>query len=377
MANTKMQNLPPNITGQGLMVRTQEDLHSMVHAAFTPDRFNVLVPKALNFGPGIKVAIQMVELDADIDQDSKRSKDFWTIDNKEFIISANGIRKIASAANIRWDPEQCRVEDAHYNEKNELVRLRYKAVCRVITSLGNTKIGIGTYEYNYANDLKDARFREKEKKGNKWVATDRVKWNQVNQRRQFAVQLAESGAKARAIYDALGILERTFKKEDISKPFIIPQAIDDIDYNDPEIRRMAAARSLGIQDELYGSGRRAIKAEYEVNGEGVPNGNSQSPPAEPAEPVSEEPADGPPEEGKKPEPTSAELRAMFEDEWRNSDSNQRADKIRQLAGKLRVDITGKSQGKDYSPPEEWKIDVQIKWLIGLAEQAGEIPKMEG
>ena len=377
-----MDNLPAEIKEKGLpVVKTNSDLNAMVHDVFKPDKFNVLVPKFMSFGPAVKIAIQMVELDSNIDPQKKRSKDFWTIDGKDYILSANAIRKLSGAADIRWVTAECGIdgEPAYDPKTGQINRIRYKAVCIVITSLCTIKNGIGIYEYNYANDLQDHRFREKEKKNGKWVATNKIKWGQVNQRRQFAVQLVESGAKARAIYDALGIIEKSYSKADISKPFIVPCVIDDLDYSDPVIKRMVAERALGAQRDVYGGGEKAVNAEHSIKT--ITEQNNKHNQDQPAidDPESDEelpPPEETQEEQSEDSPTPDEIRAAYQKDWEDTTGDERARHIRKLAKEINYDIT-QLKGKRLAPPEKWGLKIQIQWIMFLATQAGKIPKPEG
>jgi len=365
------------------VLKTGQDLHSLVHNHFTPDKFNVLVPRAMSFSPGIKVAIQMVELDSRIDEKKKRSKDFWSIDGEEYILSSNAIRKIAAAANIQWAPEQCKVESEQYDEHGQVLRLRYKAVCTIVTSLGTVKNGVGTYEYNYHQDLKDSRFQEKEwnEKARKKVATGNLKIDQINQRRQFAVQLVESGAKARAIYDAFGIMEKSYSKADIAKPFLVPCALHDIDYGDPAIKKMIAEQAIGAAKDAFGAG--PVKADYEVlkgdkeqpqidkgTGEVIEQEESQG---------KFEPPSGLPMPGEKPtEPTTAQKRAVYRDEWASQTPVERAKKINMLIDKLKARQWFEAEAKkqNWTPIESWADETQINWIMLFSTKAGEIPAEE-
>jgi hypothetical protein len=366
--------LPAIANGENLPVVTNnKELHAMVHAVFTPEKFNVLVPQALSFGQNIKVAINLVQLDAKINPTTKRSKDFWSIDGEEYILSSNAIRKLAGAANVQWVADLCGIEMDEYDQSGLIIRGRYKAVCIVTTSLGVVKNGVGTYEYNYAADLKDARFREKEQdpQTKKWLPGEKVKWNQVNQRRQFAIQLIESGAKARAIYDAIGTMERSYSKADIAKPFVIPCAIHNIDYSDPAIKQMLAKQALGITEDLYGptANNRAISAPAEVTdippanvnketGEVTEKPATQATPELPAEPLT--PTDNAPDK-----------RTIFINDWKAASNADRAKEIKRLA----IKIYGKWDEEKWHDPEAWAPDGQMTWLISLAERDGLIPKV--
>jgi hypothetical protein len=102
---------------------------------------------------------------------------------------------------------------------------------------GGTRRGCTTGYYKFEEDKK--RLPEK----------------QVESRRRFAEQLAESNAKIRAIFEALEQLPRHFTLDEIRKPFLVPCVVEDLSdmvKDDPEARRMLLAHSLGITDAVYG-----------------------------------------------------------------------------------------------------------------------------
>jgi len=364
------ENLPAKTGERGLVISSNKDLQSMVHQAFPKDKFNVLVPNTLNFQPGIAVAITRLDLDPD--------KDFYSIGGSDPILRANAVRKIAGTANVQWDEDKCGFELEEYDKNGQPIRLRYKAVCRVLTSMGTIRKGIGTYEWNYHNDLKDYRFQKKEWKTvngkKKKVPTGELDMNQINQRRSFAVQQAETGAKSRAIYDALEVLERSLKQDDVKKPFIIPCAVFNVDYSDPNVRMMIAHKAIGAERDSYGPGK-PIKAEYSVEEERNADGKSEEASQAESEETTATPEE-PPEEPPEPEekrPSPEQIRDAFHDEWLHTSVEERANKIRALGEKADHDIGVSAKGKKLAPPEKWEAGLQMQWIMYLAEKAGEIP----
>jgi hypothetical protein len=360
MSNAKTESLPLSVIEKGLpTIRNNQELIEKVHNVFTPDKFVVLVPKALNIAENVKIAIQIVETDGN--PDLKENRDFWGFNkSNDAIMSSRLINRLTAKANCRYTPSLTGISHAAYDKEDRPLVIRAKAHCTAIDSLGNLREGSGEYEYNYHEDQ----------------ANTVLKPDQKALRRRVAVQLAITGAKKRAFFECIGI-DTSISKSDVGKPFVVPCVIDDIDYSDPEVRRMAAARALGAREQLYGPGQHAVKAEYEVDNEGVSNESPDSGAPHKESPAPEQPSEGPPEGEKKSEPTATELRAMYEDEWKNSDAKQRGKKIRELAEKTGSDITGKDQNRKYLPPDEWTEQIQMKWIMSLAEKAGEIPKAGG
>jgi len=76
--------------------------------------------------------------------------------------------------------------------------------------------------------------------------------SQLRQARQNVGTLAETKAKLRAIRSAMGLKQR-YTLDELSRPFIIPVLVPLLDTSDPAIRRLVAAKALGVVGELYGS----------------------------------------------------------------------------------------------------------------------------
>jgi hypothetical protein len=340
-----MSNLPATLP----VVRTGQELIEKVHAVFKSDEFNVLIPKSLNINPKVEVVINIIEFDTN--PKFKENKDFWSMDNQEAILSARAIRKLATAANIRYTPSETGVDgEPVYDKDGQILRLRFKAVCHTIDALGMIAEGSGHYEYNYDVDLNDKSLTP----------------FQVNQRRRFALQLAETGAKKRAFFDCLGYVNTSYSKKDFAKPFVVPCVRDVVDYNDPAIKQLIAQRAIGAQDDVYGKDdRQPIKAEAEVvKTETNPNEAQQ-----PAQAATAPPPEAPPAETQSPQ----DKRAAYRADWQDDTSNNRAKEIRKLAAQVQHDITKTAKGAAQTPPEQWDENTQLTWLMWLATKAGIIP----
>ena len=79
------------------------------------------------------------------------------------------------------------------------------------------------------------------------------------QLRKFKVERAETGAKNRAIKQLMA-LKSSYNKEEIRKPFIVPQITVNMELimSDPVARQLAAAQALGASTDLYGTAHKQL-----------------------------------------------------------------------------------------------------------------------
>lgn len=364
MTQANTDYLPDIIRKEGLpVVKTNQQLHALVHAVFTPDKFNVLVPKALNIGERVKVAIRIVELDSN--KDLKKNKHFWGFpDSDEAIFSAKAITRLAAEAHVSFVPSKTGPTESIYDKDGRPLRIRAHAEATTIDSLGNLRHGTGDYEYNYQEDL----------------ANSRLKPDQKQQRRGFALQMAVTGAKKRAFFDCLG-MDSSISKADVGKPFIIPCVIDDIDYDDPQVKTMLTERALGITREIYGPG--PVNAEYDIiEGKKVDKQTGEivdQRPLQETAPLQEQPPPETPPAELPPAPplgpSDAEKRKIFEDEWNDAPSVERIRKINALIDK--AGVRQQCIEQKTTPSEKWPKEYQMTWIMDLAARVGEIPRDPG
>jgi hypothetical protein len=374
---TTQTNLPAKILKEGLpVIRNNQELNNYVHEVFTPDKFNVLVPRTLNFGGATrtKVLLNIVQLDPS----TESGGDFWPISG-QYVLRSKAVNKISCMANIQWDPEKSGIVDQAY-EKGLLVRAEYRAVGTIMTPEGVVRVGSGNYEYNYYADLEDPRFEERkwDPKLKKKIPTGKPDMKQIKQRRRFGKQLAETGAKTRAIFSLLGVLDRSLKEADIHKPFIIPCVVPEIDNDDPEVRRLIAEQAIGAKHAVYGN---PVKADYTVdekpgNGHGGPRPDgADEPAAENKKPdgsnENSDPLDflNDDRRGEVPQLSPEETREMYWDTWSEATQQERGDKIIELAGRTGHTINPKKHGD----PHEWDKARQMTAITTMAEMANEIP----
>lgn len=201
--------------------------------------FNVLVPQAYNFSnPMLKVGLELVFIDPEVDETTWNGRDVYSMNKgRTFTLHYRAANKIAGAANIEWTDS--RVVRRDVDENNQVVYVEHQVAWQVRKPNGGLKKGITTGYYRYAED--QVRFDKRP--------------DQVRMRRHFAEALAESNAKYRAIFDALEQVPREMTREEISRPFVVPVVIEDINElikDDPDAKKMLLAHKLGISSGIFG-----------------------------------------------------------------------------------------------------------------------------
>lgn len=211
--------------------------------------FNVLVPAQMNFSsPMHKVALEAVQLDATVDS-KKNGIDVYSPDGSDkFTLHYKAANKIAGAAGINWTRSYAAKREV--GTDGRVIYIEHVVEWEVKKINGSTKKGVTTGHYRYEEDKAKLAANPK----------------QIETRRRFAEGLAESNAKLRAIFEALEQLPRHFTLEEIRKPFLVPCVVEDLNElakDDPEIRKMVVANSLGIVDQVFGpqTQQREVKAD--------------------------------------------------------------------------------------------------------------------
>ena len=240
-------NLPatlPNLP----TVKSQDQLKQALQL-FDLTKFNVLVPAAMNFSsPLHKVAFELVFVNPEVDAKNNGPDIYSTDGGKTYTFHARTANRIAGAAGINWTDSKAAKVD--YDTNGRVNTVEHQVVWSIKRPNGTTRSGTTTGYYNYNED--SARFGK----------------SQAESRRHFALQLAESNAKYRGIFDAMELLPRQYKREDFAKPFVVPCVIEDISdmiKDDPEAKRMVIAHSLGITDQIYGPQTQQREAKVDPN----------------------------------------------------------------------------------------------------------------
>jgi len=198
-----------------------------------------------NVGPMQRVSVETVEISS-----NPGDGDVYKLREGQFPLSKRGLEKIAHAAGISFHPEYSRVEEHRANY------CRYKAVGAMRKADGTLQIVTGTYFIDLEQDQKAG------------MSDDRLK-----QRRQFIVQLCESGAKNRAIRSLLG-LKSNYTAAELSKPFAVPRIDFAPDLSDPQTKRYLLDQATQATTSLYPPTGTPIHAEHRM----IENGETEEAP---------------------------------------------------------------------------------------------------
>ncbi len=105
---------------------------------------------------------------------------------------------------------------------------------------------------------------------------------QLSEARRQIVTLCESKALLRMIRAALA-MDQKYSVRDLQKPFVVPTLVFVADTSDPEIKRMVAAKAIGVSADLYGPGRAG--GAHQLPPQVEPAASGPPAPVNPAEPL--------------------------------------------------------------------------------------------
>jgi hypothetical protein len=331
------------------VVSSQRELNDALKKYFTPDKYNLLVPPAMNFSsPYHRVALVPVFCDTAVDEYGN-GRDIWKPgDSKEYTFHLAFLNKLAGTSNLIWTDSRVLVYEKS-EEDGRVERIEHQVKWTVQKPDGSWRHGTTVGHYNYKEDQN--RFSKRPK--------------QVERRRNFASSLAESNAKTRAIFEALDGIYRQYSMEDLKKPFLVPRVVEDyrdLIGDDPEAKRMYLAHIFKQADKLSGVSPSATESKQIEAPAEQPQVNYEIPDAAYSEP---EPAV--PER----ELTIEEKKEVFKNEWANLGEKDRVEAIVELMGKKNY------RTKDGKVPANKKEQLQLAWyLSNLPDARGQEEKKE-
>jgi hypothetical protein len=168
----------------------------------------------------------------------QQSNGIWyATDGGGLAMHRSALDMLAQAAGITWVHNECGRTD----DRGEPFIWAYRMTCEIKGIDGRTRRVSREYEL----DLRGGD-------GGMSPAASKA-GNGLRNARIHGAQLAESKASNRAVRAALGL--RAYTVAEARRPFVIPVLRWVPDSSDPEIRRMIAAKELGVIGEIYGSAR--------------------------------------------------------------------------------------------------------------------------
>lgn len=205
-----------------------EQLHELAaryHLVSPVARFDVL-PE------GFGVSFSMVQINPD-----PNGGEVYKVDGGKLALSHHALNRIASAAEVSWDPERSKRLD----DGSDSCYCHFRAVGYVRVSDGTQRTVCGEVELDLRPGSAEAS-----------AQTDK----QLNQTRRFILRHAESKAKNRAIA-SMGV-KRSYTPEELQKPFAVTRLQFTGHSDDPYLRRefarIRAEQVMGASRALYGAG---------------------------------------------------------------------------------------------------------------------------
>lgn len=217
-------------------------------------------------------------------------------------LSGDSLKQIAAAAGVDWDPVQSRRlddgSDPHYCHFRAVGRVRnFDGSVRTVTGEVEIDAREGSPQIDEIRQKAEERESEPNYRGPKTGGA-----KQIMELRKFLLRHAESKAKNRAISD-MGV-KRSYAPAELQKPFAVARLMWTGQSDDPEMRRLFAAKTadamIGGMGALYGQPPVGVTQpsltghapppvsaardayDYETEGESRPP--SERPPAPKAEP---------------------------------------------------------------------------------------------
>ncbi len=193
---------------------------------------NVLAPptRIQSLPPDHQLSICVVAFDVDGGWNGKSNDSFYQVDGGKVALHKASLNKLAAAAGLSDVPEHCKVEQV----EPSFWRASHCVEGKLYD--GTVIRRVGTVEV----DLRDGS-AEAAKAG-----------RGLRNARVFGARNAETKAALRAIRSWLS-LQGSYTRDQARQPFVFPRLRWVPDLSDPIIKRMVAAKELGIVDALYGS----------------------------------------------------------------------------------------------------------------------------
>lgn len=232
-----------------------------VTAALTAYRegCNVLAPVVHmpELPAGTRIVVSLVKVDP-----SKEARETFPIAGGDLLLGKVALSRISQAAGVSWTSTR-RVDDGKHPH---LYQAEVKGYVTDFTGRRREVADQKTIDLreDAGGGIPGKDFDEivtKAEKGNRDPS------GQLMEARKFIAEIATSKAKNRAIADVLGI-KRSYTKEELSRPFAVPQLT--LDPNDREARALIQANAGGAQEALFGARAKVIDATFEEAAQPAP-----------------------------------------------------------------------------------------------------------
>jgi hypothetical protein len=171
-----------------------------------------------------------------------------------FIISKQGLDKLAVLADIIWDKDECKRLDDPEN-RNYFAFQAFGAIKKADGKYVPAK-GYKDMDMLVEREELDFKYLAKGKKANKTgqELEDYINYcvkRDMIHKRKFGPEMCESGAKNRVIRALLGI-KKAYTVPELQKPFVVIKITYQPDYDDPEIKKLMTYLSVSAQTNVFG-----------------------------------------------------------------------------------------------------------------------------
>ncbi len=218
-----------------------------------------------------KVVLDSVQLSVNpADGDIYKHKDGFKDKPALFIITGQGLQRLAVCAGVFWNPNETKSTTQSQNY------VAYRAVGCIRKSDGAATCFQAEYDIDMdvVRDELDDQFAEKRKK---W---DEASWfkklgadgqndyvesalrKELNFKKKHKTKIAASGAKNRVIRALLGV-KKTYTMEELKKPFVMPRVVLAPDFKDPDVKKMMLTAAIQAQTNLFGSAPASTSTQIE------------------------------------------------------------------------------------------------------------------
>lgn len=234
------------------LIRTKEELLQFVNE--NNKTYNIYIPPQPIYRNGLALSPVIVKIETDFQENEFFNTDLWTFDKKRYVLSKNGLNKIASATGVTF-PRSRMVDRIIDEETGRVTFIKHEVMWQRQTPEGILLQGTTTGEYNYYEDFAKLRYKKDVVVNGKIIkkAGEPI-MEQIEQRRRFAGSLAETNAKIRGLQEAIPELPKNFTLEELKKPLILFRIVVDVSEifkSTPELMQVYNAKLLGLADIIY------------------------------------------------------------------------------------------------------------------------------
>jgi len=224
------------------------------------DGWNIITPAITTEGltPLHSVTVEHIELSP-----NPKDGDVYSHDKDKMIINKHGLQKLSNLAGIEM------IDTMRTDNGSDRQYISFKAGGFIRKADASVVMCVKTYamDFEVIEEKVLELYQEKMKKWCKDKAKtawpnnltenqrqEYINFNarkEVRRRREYKVQLCESGAQARVMRDLLG-LKAFYSPAELQKPFVVVRITLKPDYEDPAIKMMLTQAAISASGQVFG-----------------------------------------------------------------------------------------------------------------------------